>query len=147
MKKFSQINESLKDPIDVESDIIEFKEKMGKAYHDRFLKMYTTEEKAEEAYTKSMNEIEHLAVSNPTMTDNWDIWNVHETDDYGRNSGTVIHVKAVSKLHARLKATTIKNRLDIIATGFYDASKIDKSDIESKIISLERQLERLKNIQ
>ena len=45
MKKFSQINESLKDPIDVESDIIEFKEKMGKAYHDRFLKMYTTEEK------------------------------------------------------------------------------------------------------
>ena len=144
MRKFSQINESLEDPIDVQSEINEFIDKMGKAYHDRYLKMYIDAEKGEEAYTKSMNEIENLATTNPT---NWDVWEVYETDDYGRNSGTVIHVKAVSKLHARLKASTIKNNLDIIATGFYNASKIGKSAIESKIAGLERQIEKLKNIQ
>ena len=144
MRKFSQINESLEDPIDVQSEINEFIEKMGKAYHDRYLKMYITPEKGEEAYTKSMNEIENLATSNPT---NWDIWEVYQTDDYGRNSGTVMHVKAVSKLHARLKASTIKNNLDIIATGFYSASKIDKSTIEATIAGLERRIEKLKNIQ
>ena len=144
MKKFSQINESLEDPIDVQTEINEFKEKMGAAYHDRYLKMYITAEKGEEAYTKSMNEIENIATTNPT---NWDVWEVYETDDYGRNSGTVIYVKAVSKLHARLKATTIKNRLDIIATGFYSASKIGKSAIEERIAGLERQIEKLKNIQ
>jgi hypothetical protein len=144
MRKFSQINESLEDPIDVQSEINEFIEKMGKAYHDRYLKMYITPEKGEESYTKSMNEIENLATSNPT---NWDIWEVYQTDDYGRNSGTVMHVKAVSKLHARLKASTIKNNLDIIATGFYSASKIDKSTIEATIAGLERRIEKLKNIQ
>jgi hypothetical protein len=142
MRKFSQINESLEDPIDVQSEINEFKEKMGSAYHDRYIRGYG--EKGEEAYTKSMNEIENLATTNPT---NWDIWEVYETDDYGRNSGTVIHVKAVSKLHARLKASTIKNNLDIIATGFYSASKIGKSAIEATIAGLERRIEKLKNIQ
>jgi hypothetical protein len=117
---------------------------MEAAYHDRYLKMYITTEKGEEAYNNSMNEIENLATTNST---NWDIWEVYETDDYGRNSGTVIHVKAVSKLHARLKASTIKNNLDIIATGFYDASKIGKSAIEATIAGLERRIEKLKNIQ
>ena len=74
MRKFSQINESLKEPIDVESDIVEFKEKLGKAYHNFFLKMYVYS--AEEEYTKEMNNIEHLIVSNPTMTDDWDVWDV-----------------------------------------------------------------------
>jgi hypothetical protein len=142
MRKFSQINESLEDSIDVQSEINEFIEKMGKAYHDRYIRGYG--EEGEEAYTKSMNEIENLATTNPT---NWDIWEVYETDDYGRNSGTVIHVKAVSKLHARLKASTIKNNLDIIATGFYSASKIGKSAIEATIAGLERRIEKLKNIQ
>ena len=144
MRKFSQINESLKEPIDVESDIIEFKEKLGKAYHNFFLKMYVYS--AEEEYTKAMNNIEHLIVSNPTMTDDWDVWEVYETDDYGRNSGTIMNVRAVSKLHARVKVATIKNNLEILATGYYSASKTSKSDIESKITRLERELERLKNI-
>ena len=144
MRKFSQINESLKEPIDVESDIVEFKEKLGKAYHNFFLKMYVYS--AEEEYTKAMNNIEHLIVSNPTMTDDWDVWEVYETDDYGRNSGTIMNVRAVSKLHARVKVATIKNNLEILATGYYSASKTSKSDIESKITRLERELERLKNI-
>jgi len=144
LRKFSQINESLKEPIDVESDIVEFKEKLGKAYHNFFLKMYVYS--AEEEYTKAMNNIEHLIVSNPTMTDDWDVWEVYETDDYGRNSGTIMNVRAVSKLHARVKVATIKNNLEILATGYYSASKTSKSDIESKITRLERELERLKNI-
>ena len=87
MKHLKKFNEALKEPIDVESDIIEFKEKLGKAYYNFFLKMYVYS--PEEEYTKAMNSIEHLIISNPTMTDDWDVWEVYGTDDYGRNSGTI----------------------------------------------------------
>jgi len=142
LRKFSQINESLKEPIDVESDIVEFKEKLGKAYHKFFLKMYVYS--AEEEYTKAMNNIEHLIISNPTMTDDWDVWEVYQTT--GGVVTAIMNVRAVSKLHARVKVATIKNNLEILATGYYSASKTSKSDIESKITRLERELERLKNI-
>jgi hypothetical protein len=134
MKHLKKFNESLKEPIDVESDIIEFKEKLGKAYHNFFLKMYVYSPEEEELgknifYTKAMNNIEHLIVSNPTMTDDWDVWEVYRTDDYGRNSGTIMNVRAVSKLHAKIKVATIKNNLEILATDYYSASKTSKSDI------------------
>lgn len=131
MKHLKKFNESLKEPIDVESDIIEFKEKLGKAYHNFFLKMYVYS--PEEEYTKAMNNIEHLIVSNPTMTDDWDVWEVYATDDYGRNSGTIMNVRAVSKLHAKIKVATIKNNLEILATGYYSASKTSKSDFHRYI--------------
>ena len=60
---------------------------------------------------------------------NWDVWEVYGTEDYGRHSGTIMNVRAVSKLHAKIKVATIKNNLEILATGYYSASKTSKSDI------------------
>jgi hypothetical protein len=137
-------SETYKDPIDVESDVNEFLEKLGEKFRVWCTKVASSTNT--EYYDKRISEVNHLSVSNPTMTDNWDIYEVYNTDDYGRNTGTIINVKAVSKLHARIKASTIKNNLEIFSTGFYDAKKISKDEYESKITSLERQLERLKNI-
>jgi hypothetical protein len=137
-------SETYKDPIDVESDVNEFLEKLSEKFRIWCTKVASSINT--EYYDKRISEINHLSVSNPTMTDNWDIYEVYNTDDYGRNTGTIINVKAVSKLHARIKASTIKNNLEIFSTGFYDAKKISKDEYESKITSLERQLERLKNI-
>jgi len=147
-------SESFKDPIDVESDVNEFLEKLGEKFRVWCIRIAgtnfspsSTNSTNTEYYDKRISEINHLSVSNPTMTDNWDIYEVYNTDDYGRNTGTIINVKAVSKLHARVKAATIKNNLELFSTGFYDAKKISKDEYESRIKSLERQIEKLKNIQ
>jgi hypothetical protein len=138
-------SDTYKDPIDVESDVNEFLEKLGEKFRIWCTKVASSTNT--EYYDKRISEVNHLLVSNPTMTDNWDIYEVYNTDDYGRNTGTIINVKAVSKLHARVKAATIKNNLELFSTGFYDAKKINKDEYESRIKSLERQIEKLKNIQ
>ena len=137
-------SDDLKDPIDVESDVNEFLENLGEKFRVWCTKVASSTNT--EYYDKRISEVNHLSVSNPTMTDNWDIYEVYNTDDYGRNTGTIINVKAVSKLHARIKASTIKNNLEIFATGFYDAKKISKAEYESKIKSLEKELQKLKDI-
>ena len=138
-------SDTYKDPIDVESDVNEFLEKLGEKFRIWCTKVASSTNT--EYYDKRISDVNHLLVSNPTMTDNWDIYEVYNTDDYGRNTGTIINVKAVSKLHARVKAATIKNNLELFSTGFYDAKKINKYEYESRIKSLERQIEKLKNIQ
>jgi len=138
-------SDTYKDPIDVESDVNEFLEKLGEKFKDWCTKVVSS--KNTEYYDKRIAEVNHLSVLNPTMTDEWDIYEVYNTDDYGRNIGTIINVKAVSKLHARIKAATIKNNLELFSTGFYDAKKISKAEYEAKIQSLERQIAKLKNIQ
>jgi len=144
--KFEKINESSKEPIDVEVDIAEFKEKLGKKYHDRFLRLYSPAEKAEEMYNKYMSEIEHLAVSNPTMTDDWSIYEVYECDEMGRKNFTICYVKAISQLHARVKASTYRNNIEIVSTGFYSSVKINESEYQKRIQLLEKQLENIKNL-
>lgn len=150
MKKFSKIkynkiNESSKDPIDIEADIAEFKEKLGKKYHDKFLRLYPYE-RAEEIYNKYMFEIEHLAVSNPTMTDDWSIYEVYDCDEMGRKNFTICYVKAISELHARVKASTHRNNIEIISTGFYSAIKINESEYQKRVQLLEKELENIKNL-
>ena len=44
-----------------------------------------------------------------------------------------MNVRAVSKLHAKIKVATIKNNLEILATGYYSASKTSKSDFHRYI--------------
>jgi hypothetical protein len=137
-------SDDFKDPIDVESDVNEFLEKLGEKFRVWCTKVASSTNT--EYYDKRIAELNHLSVSNPTMTDNWDIYEVYNTDDYGRNTGTIINVKAVSKLHARIKAATIKNNLEIFSTGFYDSKKFSKAEYESKIESLEKELQKLKDI-
>jgi hypothetical protein len=138
-------SETYKDPIDVESDVNEFLEKLGEKFRVWCTKVASSTNT--EYYDKKISEVNHLSASNPTMTDNWDIYEVYSTDDYGRNTGTIINVKAVSKLHARIKAATIKNNLELFSTGFYDSKKISKAEYEAKIQGLERQIAKRKNIQ
>lgn len=137
-------SESFKDPIDVESDVNEFLEKLGEKFRVWCTKVVSS--KNTEYYDEKISQVKHLASSNPTMTDDWDIYEVYNTDDYGRNTGTIINVKAVSKLHARIKAAIIRNNLEIYSTGFYDAIKINKAEYESKIKNLEKELQKLKDI-
>ncbi len=136
-------SDTYKDPIDVESDVNEFLEKFGEKFRVWCTKVVSS--KNTEYYDKKIAEINHLSVSNPTMTDEWDIHEVYNTDDYGRSVGTIILVKAISKLHSRIKAATIKNNLEIL-TGFYDVKKISKVEYESRIKELETELQKLKNI-
>jgi len=138
-------SEDYKDPIDVESDVNEFLEKFGEKFKVWCAKVVSS--KNTEYYDKRISEINHLSVSNPTMTDVWNVYELYNTDDYGRKIGSpIVLVKAVSKLHARIKASTIKNNLELFTTGFYDAIKINKSEYEAKIENLEKELQKLKDI-
>jgi hypothetical protein len=124
-------SDDLKDPIDVESDVIDFREKFGS--------------------NRRIENVEHmlkkLVDENPTMSDNWDIYEIYNADDYGRKTGdTLVLVKAINGGHARVKASNIINNIEIYATGFYTAVKIDKKTYELRIKSLENQLKKLKDI-
>jgi hypothetical protein len=125
-------SDDLKDPIDVESDVIDFREKFGS--------------------NRRIENVEHmlkkLVDENPTMSDNWDIYEIYNTNDIGLNTGKgLVLVKAINGGHARVKASNIINNIEIYATGFYTAVKIDKKVHELRIKSLEDQLQKLKNIQ
>lgn len=136
-------SDDYKDPIDVESDVNEFLEKLG----DKFKVWCSKVTFDGQYYNKKLDELNHLSSSNPTMTDLWDVYEIYNTDDYGRKmGGPIVLVKAVSKLHARIKASTIKNNLELFTTGFYDAIKISKSEYEAKIENLEKELQKLKDI-
>jgi hypothetical protein len=58
-------SDDLKDPIDVESDVIDFREKFGS--------------------NRRIENVEHmlkkLVDENPTMSDNWDIYEIYNADD------------------------------------------------------------------
>ena len=125
-------SDTYKDPIDVESDVIDFREKFGS--------------------NRRVENVEHmlkkLVDENPTMSDNWDIYEIYNTNDIGLNTGKgLVLVKAINGGHARVKASNIINNIEIYATGFYTAVKIDKKVHELRIKSLEDQLQKLKNIQ
>jgi hypothetical protein len=92
IKKFESIEYN--DPIDVEADIANFWEVFGK-------KIKTSSE----GFIKQINSMidELTSKFGITMTDDWYYYLVFEEDDYGRNKGYIMIVKAVNRNHAKLK--------------------------------------------
>jgi hypothetical protein len=112
MRKFSKINESMidKDPIDPSEDVKEFKEKFSKSYE--------AWQDSNSPISRMFREIES---SYPTMTDEYETYRVDRLDDNGRVRGVVGYFRAVSKNHARIRASIFKNNKEILLTGYYSA--------------------------
>lgn len=72
-------------------------------------------------------------------------YEVFIVNDYGRYSHHVTYVKARSRKHARILASIERDNVEIVVTGFYDSKKVDKSELETKIKSLEKELNLLKS--
>jgi|LauGreDrversion4_2_1035121.scaffolds.fasta_scaffold923805_1 hypothetical protein len=129
---------SSKEPIDPSLDVEEFKEKFANK------KMYNGSSIVDEPGIKGI--LDNITNTNPTMTDEWEVYGVFNKDDNGRKQGDyILYVKAVSKNHARVKAATIKNCIEYISTGFYGAIKITKEEIDGKIDALQHEIHLLKN--
>ena len=148
LKRFESNN--YKEPIDVELDIENFWKVFGeeiKSYDEK--RPPSKPEWSKEYQIKSM--VDKLSDEfGVTMSDNWDYYLVYEADDYGRNTGDIMTVKAVNKNHAKLKVATFRNNLEIFSTGFYLSKKVDLDkeilDTENSIKSLQKKLDELKNI-
>jgi hypothetical protein len=151
--KYLKTFESLQ-PIDVESDVNEFWEKFGDYIKKRDEK---TEERwrRESGIRKRTDDI--LDKYGYTMTDEYNYYEICETDDYGRCTSTLTTVRAVNREHARLKCANKYDgkkskggALEIFTTGFYTAKEVnikkEISDTESQILALQRKLEELKRI-
>jgi hypothetical protein len=141
MRKFSKINESMidKDPIDPSEDVKEFKEKFSKSYE--------AWQDSNSPISRMFREIES---SYPTMTDEYETYRVDRLDDNGRVRGVVGYFRAVSKNHARIRASIFKNNKEILLTGYYSAYKGANIGEEIKIIEdnikkLQKDLDELKN--
>jgi hypothetical protein len=131
-------SDSSKEPIDPSLDVEEFKEKFANK------KTYNGSLTIDEPGIKGV--LDNISNTNPTMTDEWEVYGVFNVDDNGRKRGDyIVYVKAVSKLHARVKAATIKNNIEYILTGFYGAEKLSKEKIDGIIDSLEYEIHLLKN--
>lgn len=142
MRKFSEkINESMddRDPIDPSEDAKEFKEKFGDA--NSFYRINSMMQR----------ELDLIEISYPTMTDEYDVYKISELDDSGRDIRTVGYFRAVSKTHARIKASVAKNRSDIFATGYFGAENAGASmaremaKLEKEIADRERLLDQMRN--
>ena len=129
LKKFES-----KDPIDVDTDIEEFKNLFKEKIKDHTL-----------MGLKKLSD-DHGS----TMTDDYGYYKVYESDDYGREERQIMIVRAVSKFHARLKASIKTKNSEITTTGFYSAKEVDIKEeisrLENLIVSSQRKLEELKRI-
>jgi hypothetical protein len=131
-------SDSSKEPIDPSLDVEEFKEKFANK------KMYNGSLTIDEPFIKKV--LDNISNTNPTMTDEWEVYGVFNKDDNGRKRGDyILYIKAVSILHARVKASTIKNNIEYISTGFYGAIKISKEEIDGIIDSLQHEINLIKN--
>ena len=143
MRKFSKINENIedKDPIDPSEDVKQFKEKFS---HYKVLQAW---QDSNSPISRMFREIES---SYPTMTDEYETYRVDRLDDNGRVRGVVGYVRAVSKTHARIRASIFKNNKEILLTGYYSAYTGTNIGEEIKIIEdnikkLQKELDELKN--
>lgn len=139
MKHLRKYNESLsKDPIDPTLDVEDFKEKFAKK------KMYNNELVINTPGIKRILDI--ILNNNATMTDDWKIYGIYNTDDDGRKQGDyMFYVKAISKDHARIKGATYRNNIEIISTGYYRAEELSEDDIDGMIDALQHEIHLLKN--
>lgn len=140
MKHLRRYSESLqgREPVDPSSDVEDFREKFAKK------KMYNNELVINEPRIKGI--LDSIVNNDPTMTDDWKIYGVFNTDDNGRKRGDyMFYVKAVSKEHARVKGATYRNNIEIISTGYYKAEELSEEDIDDMIDALEYEIKLLKN--
>jgi hypothetical protein len=142
MRKFSKINESIedKDPIDPSEDVKEFKEKFSKSYE--------AWQDSNSPISRMFREIES---SHPTMTDEYETYRVDRLLWADAKTGSVVgYFRAVSKNHARIRASIFKNNKEILLTGYYSAymgANIGEEikTIEDNIKKLQKELDELKN--
>jgi hypothetical protein len=151
MRKFSErINESMmdKDPIDPSEDVKEFKEKFRNDSNSNYSKSY------HEAWLDPNSRIAKIFAqiesSYPTMTDEYETYRLVKLDDNGRVRQVLGYFKAVSEIHARIRAAVIKNNKEIFLTGYYGAQTATNIGEEIKIIEdnikkLQKDLDELKN--
>jgi len=137
MRKFSKINESIedKDPIDPSEDVKDFKEKFSKSNNEAWL----------DPNTKSAKAFAQIESSYPTMTDEYETYRLVELDDNGRVRRVLGYFKAVSEIHARIRAAVIKNNKEIFLTGYYRANTGNNigEEIQSKIKMIEDSMKKL----
>lgn len=120
MKHLRKFNENIdsKDPIDVESDMIEFKSKFiddpkAKEWWYRRLsgvKPTERDEKYQEIINSIQSKVDNFISENPTMTDKYFIYYVWNTDNDPKNE---IYIKAVSHPHAYIKASILLDNPEI----------------------------------
>ena len=142
MKHLIRYTESLqsKEPIDPTLDVEEFKDKFSKKKSWSKVGALAIDE------PNIKRILDNIVSSNPTMTDDWKIYGVFNTDDNGRRRGDyMFYVKAVSENHARIKAATFRNNIEIISTGYYRADVLSNDDIDGMIDALEHEINLLKN--
>ena len=140
MKHLIRYTESLqsKEPIDPSSDVEDFRENFAKK------QMYNNELVINEPRIKGI--LDSIVNNDPTMTDDWEIYGIFNTDiNGGRRGDYMFYVKAVSKEHARLKGATYRNNIDIISTRYYGAEELSEGDIDGMIDALQHEINLLKN--
>jgi hypothetical protein len=151
LKYFENINSN--DPIDVEMDVVEFREKFDQIPAKfRSVKMDTFTKKKWEDIDIILNK---LVSENPTMTDEYKIFRVWNSFDQGRYSepdyisNTLL--RAVNKDHALVKLSLIK-KSNLLPNEHknWNVEEITEKEIKSMIREIESQKEfldkRLKNI-
>ena len=85
------------------------------------------------------------------QTPEYDIYEIVEyTDDRGYSKIAVCYVRAISKLHARIKGAIFKNDVEVATTGYYDAYLVKDinsiiTKLENHLISTTKKLENAKN--
>ena len=140
MKHLIRYTESLqsKEPIDPSSDVEDFRENFAKK------QMYNNELVINEPRIKGI--LDSIVNNDPTMTDDWEIYGIFNTDiNGGRRGDYMFYVKAVSKEHARLEGATYRNNIDIISTRYYGAEELSEGDIDGMIDALQHEIHLLKN--
>jgi hypothetical protein len=133
LKKF---NESLS-VVDPMMDAIEFREKFGSridtgSYTDKILK--------------------NIESNNITQTDEYDTYEVYEVNERRYKSKLIGYFNAISKSHARIRAAVLKSNIEILITGFYEASILTEQNIKNilatehkKIKDIQKNIDNLEN--
>lgn len=146
MKHLKKFNESKspflntlsnKEPLDVELDVDNFR-KMFKSIMGK----YNWEIAGGGRYSLDEH-LMRISDSNPTLTDDWEIWGVYKINSSGRivYSG---YARAISKEHAKLKIAIYYKIIDIF-TPKYNAEILSKEDIDGIIDSHEHEIYLIKN--
>ena len=75
--------------------------------------------------------LKNIESNNITQTDEYDIYEVYEVNERGYKNKLIGYFNAISKLHARIRASLLKSNIEILITGFYDATLLSEQNIEN----------------
>ena len=146
MKHLKSFNENTEfvEPIDVESDIVEFREKF---LTNNTRKLQPKEEFTLERVNKKLNELETQYI---TMTDKYELFQITNVTDPTKS---MVVVKAVSAAHAYIKASIALNdpsvvfhRLGKNNNQYWKLSTVTPESIKYQIDECELKISKLKDI-